>query len=248
MADQIARFLELPSIDWPATLASVFDLAESAVPTADVNTARLRAVDESGNTKLVAMLPDGQLRYVASAIRTDTQPYAAVSAGGSATIRETVPRYGGLISNLAGILTSGQVYMVSIPLVGYETITNITFVSGSQAAVTPTHWWFFLATTGRVVQRFTADQTTTAWAANTTKTLALSTPYQASISGNYYLGIMVVAGTPPSLKGVAGDADIAALTPILQGNSSTTGQTTVPGSLTAGAITASGNRPYAYVT
>lgn len=46
-----------------------------------------------------------------------------------------------------------------------------------------------------------ADQTNTAWAANTVKTLALATPQRITTAGVYYAAIMVKATTPPTLLG-----------------------------------------------
>jgi hypothetical protein len=88
-----------------------------------------------------------------------------------------------------------------------DVVTNLTFLSGSTAAGTPTHWWFALydtSTTPALIAQ-SADQTSTAWAADTVKTLALSAPHTVTSTGIYYAAVNVTATTPPSLSGVTLD-------------------------------------------
>jgi hypothetical protein len=95
--------------------------------------------------------------------------------------------------------------MTSVPvwLVAGDTVTNISFYSGATAAGTPTNWWFALysnaATPALLAQ--SADQTSTAWAAFTKKTLALSAAQTISKSDVYWAAIMVKATTVPTLLG-----------------------------------------------
>ena len=97
-----------------------------------------------------------------------------------------------------GVMTSVPIYLVQ-----GDKVTNLSFVSGNTAAGTPTNYWFALygtdATPALLAQ--TADQTSTAWAANTVKTLALTTPYTVPKTGLYWAAIMVTATTPPTLMG-----------------------------------------------
>ncbi|HEV2778689.1 MAG TPA: hypothetical protein VGX25_04740 [Actinophytocola sp.] len=107
-------------------------------------------------------------------------------------------------SNLAALTTQ---VMLSVPihLEAGDVVTNLTFMSATTAAGTPTNWWFALyddaATPALLAQ--TADQTSTAWAANTAKTLALATAQLIPRSGIYYAAIMVKATTVPTLVGAA---------------------------------------------
>lgn len=100
---------------------------------------------------------------------------------------------------------SGTNLMVSVPIFlrGGDVITNISARSGATAANTPTNYWFALysaaATPALLAQ--TADQTSTAWALNTTKTLALATPQTITADGIYWVAIMVKATAAPSLLG-----------------------------------------------
>lgn len=111
----------------------------------------------------------------------------------------------GQVALATGVMTS-----VPIFLSAGDVITSVSFRSGATAAGTPTAWWFALysnaATPALLAQ--TADQTSTAWAANTTKTLALATAQTISITGIYWVAINVTATTPPTLLGSAAVAPI----------------------------------------
>lgn len=102
-------------------------------------------------------------------------------------------------------LTTQVMTSVAVPLQAGELVTNLTFKSGATAANTPTNWWFALydtsSTPALIAQ--TADQTSTAWAANTVMTKALSTAYRVPTTGIYYAAIMVKATTPPTLLGAS---------------------------------------------
>lgn len=120
--------------------------------------------------------------------------------------RSNLPRFGltdsgGDSSNVA--LTTQVMTSVPVYLVQGETVTNISFYSGQTAAGTPTNWWFALYDTSSTPALLyqTADQTSGAWAANTKKTLALSTAYTATKTGIYWAAIHVKATTVPSLLG-----------------------------------------------
>lgn len=120
--------------------------------------------------------------------------------------RATQPRVGlyDSASDTGSVALTTQV-MTSVPLLlaAGDVVTNLTFVSGATAAGTPTNWWFALydtsATPALLYQ--TADQTSTAWAAFTAKTVALSTAYTATKTGIYWAAIMVKATTVPTLLG-----------------------------------------------
>lgn len=115
------------------------------------------------------------------------------------TLRATEVRTDG------AVLTTQVMTSVAIPLQVGDLVSNITFKSGATAADTPTNYWFALyssASTPALVGQ-SADQTTAAWAANTVKTLALTTAYRVPSTGVYYAAIMVKATTPPSILGAS---------------------------------------------
>ena len=109
---------------------------------------------------------------------------------------------GRLIASDTAALTTQVLTTVALPLNAGDLVTKLAFKSGATQAGTPTNYWFALYDTAGALIAQTADQTTTAWAADTTKDLALSTPYLVTKPGVYYAGIMVKASTPPSLVGV----------------------------------------------
>ena len=127
-----------------------------------------------------------------------------LSNGQPSVFRESLP-LGRLqaVSNGAALAT-GVMTSVALPLQAGDVVTNLTFVSGGTAAGTPTNWWFALysnASTPALIEQ-TADQTTTAWAANTVKTVALATAYTVPTTGVYYASVMVTATTVPTIAGV----------------------------------------------
>jgi len=98
-------------------------------------------------------------------------------------------------------LTTQVMTSVAVNLQAGDRIASLAFRSGATAAGTPTNWWFALYDPSGNLLSQTADQTTTAWAADTVKDLALASAQQIAVSGVYYAAIMVKATTPPSLVG-----------------------------------------------
>lgn len=102
-------------------------------------------------------------------------------------------------------LTTQVMTSVALYLEAGDTVTNLSFRSGATAADTPLHYWFALydnsATPAKLAQ--SADQTTTAWAANTTKTLALATAQAITTTGVYYAAICMQATACVSLVGAS---------------------------------------------
>lgn len=143
--------------------------------------------------------------------------------------------------------TSGRLCLTGLT-VPRGTISSISFLSGGTPAATPTNQWFCLVDQNLNVLAKTVDNTTTAWAANTVKTLALSALYEVVTDMQVYVGIVVVAGTMPSLNATASSSITTGLAPVFSGNS-TTGLTN-PASLGATAAAISGNSaiPYAYLS
>lgn len=94
---------------------------------------------------------------------------------------------------------SGYLWLTPIVLSRGDTITSISVSSGATAAISPTHWWFALYDSSYNLLKQTADQTSTAWAGATTKTVNLSSTQLLTYSGLYYVGHMMTAGTGVSL-------------------------------------------------
>jgi hypothetical protein len=174
---------------------------------------------------------------------SDLQGRLALAPTGA--LAETTPRNTGTITNTAGIV-SGTMRCVAIYLPKDTTVTSITFISATTAAVAPTNWWFALYDSALALLGQTADQTSTAWAANTAKTVALATPVVTTYSGLHYLGLMIAAGTPISWYTSATNVNLQTIAPVTHGSSTTGLTTTAPNP--ALALTAETGNPYAYVS
>ncbi|MFI1701957.1 hypothetical protein ACH419_39255 [Streptomyces bobili] len=115
--------------------------------------------------------------------------------------RANLPRVG--LDDVAALAT-GVMTSVDLWLNEGDLVTNLTFISAGTAAGTPTAYWFALYDPAGALLSQSADQTSTAWAADTAKTLALGTAQRITRSGKYKAAINVTATTPPSLVGTVG--------------------------------------------
>ena len=176
---------------------------------------------------------------------------AGVPSSPDTFYRRNLPRTGlydsagdtGHVALATGVMTS-----VPIALQAGDVITNISVRSGATAAGTPTNWWVALyddqATPALLSQ--TADQTTTAWAANTSMTKALAAAQTITRSGIYWVGIMVTATTVPTLIGTIGAPAIATGERALSQSSGSGLTTTAPATITS--TTAKNFVPYVLLT
>jgi hypothetical protein len=164
----------------------------------------------------------------------------------SAATFESIPRQSA-DGNIAA-LTSAQLTLFAIYLPAAAVVASITAVSGATALATGLNQWFALYDGSLNKLAVSSDDTSTAWAANTAKTLALAAPFVTTYSGLYYLGVMVKATTPPTLVGTAAQAGVVGLTPKLAGTS--TSGLTNPASApsVAAALTTLGAALYGYVS
>lgn len=154
---------------------------------------------------------------------------ARPNLGITGTLAETMPRETCPEVNTAAPTASGTLFLQAIYLTAGQLVSNITMSTATTAAGTPTHYWFALYSGGTspALLASSADQTSTAWAATTVKTLAMATPYRVPTSGLYYVGIAMVATTVVTLKGGTArtGGQLASTAPIISG-ASTTGITT----------------------
>ena len=162
--------------------------------------------------------------------------------GISGTLAESIPRSLCVEANSATPTASGTLFMQAIYLTAGQTVSNISWASATTGAGTPTHWMFGLYSAGRALLATSADQLTAAWAANTIKTLAMTTPYLVPTSGIYYIGMFMAATTVITSKGNTAKTNgaLAAAAPILHGATSDTGLTTAlpanAGTITGGLL------------
>jgi hypothetical protein len=171
---------------------------------------------------------------------------AAANLGPTGTLAETFGR--ALATTNTAALTSGTLFLQGIYLTAGQLVSNIGIISATTAAGTPTNYFFALYDGARALRAQSANQTTTAWAAQTAKTLAMTSAYRVPTSGLYYIGLMVTATTVPTIHGGAAKANavVASTIPILHGNSTAGLTTALPDP--AAAITAGTTSIYAWVT
>lgn len=132
-------------------------------------------------------------------------------------IRETFPWTKAAATNSGAVLTSAKLAVVAIYLLSGEVIGHIGFWSGTTALNNGNNQWFALFNSTYQRLAVTSDDTSTAWAAHTYKSLVIAntaaTPagalsanstYTVPSDGIYYLGILVKATTAvPSLSGLS---------------------------------------------
>lgn len=178
---------------------------------------------------------DGDWSYFSALGMLVTGPlFADRNYGVNNALAETIDRNLCTETNTT-IGTTGQIFCQAIFLRAGTKVSNITFCSATTAAGTPTHYAFGLYNTSGTLLASTADQTTTAWAANTVRSIAVGTPYTVLTTGLYYLAISVVATTVPTIKGntAATDGTLRNTAPALNGITPTTYATgTLPASIT----------------
>lgn len=154
--------------------------------------------------------------------------------------------------------SSGWLYLVPIWLPKGKVISNISFTSGNTAGASLTNQWFTLHDSSRVALARTADATTAAWAANTTKTLAIAqttagsaSSYTTTYAGLHYVGFNITATTPPSIIGEGRLITGGTASPGLGATGSgglTTPPTVTAGAFTAGSFAGSAILAYGYTT
>lgn len=162
-------------------------------------------------------------------------------------IAESIPRETLLAQDIGGFNVSGTLDLFGIKLMANVPCNAITFLSGATALSVGTHQFFGLYdATSFALLRGSVDDGATAWAANTPKTLALTSQFTPTKSGLYYVGFLVTATTVPTLRGAGATAtNHLLIAPQIAGPSST-GLSALPA--TAGAFSASMPLAYIYIT
>lgn len=179
-------------------------------------------------------------------VGSETYYYGGQPAG---TLRDNgIRRYSG--ADLAA-LTTQVMTDVALYLEKGDVVKYLTFLSGATAAGTPTNWWFALYNpVGDTLLGQTADQLTTAWAANTAMKVSLATTYVVPTTGVYRAAIMVKASTVPTLAGVtvraAASAAVVTGQAVLAQTSGASLTTTAPATIAT--PTAVGTVPYVAAT
>lgn len=150
---------------------------------------------------------------------------------------------------------SGTLQMVAITLPRNLTVSNLSYLTGTTAAVTPTNQWAGLYDLNRNLLAISANALTAAIGASIGITYPVAnvaagaaTSFTTTYAGLYFIGILITAGTMPTLSGLAGLAAATGLAPVIAGQSNTglTVPQTFPTQATA--ITASQIVPLVWVS
>jgi hypothetical protein len=152
--------------------------------------------------------------------------------------------------------TNGTLVIASCFISAGTSVGHVGFVVDTTAGASLTHWWAVVLDNGYKQQAHSADQLTAPIAASTWFTLPMVTPYVATYSGNFYLGVMIAnsAGTQPNLTGGSTPRTVMitgtnAPVPLMSGPS--TGGLTAPGtdnSTVYNAPTTASAVPFLYAT
>jgi hypothetical protein len=145
---------------------------------------------------------------------------------------------------------SGDMFVHAVDLPAGVPVSNISYLIGSTAGATVTHCWFALLNSSFLQVAHSADQTSGSLTANAFTTKAMVTPYTPSAAGQYWLAIVVVAGTQPTLAGFSTPQGGAGFAAIPVAGASTTGLTGpgTDGSTSYLAPTAVADSAYAYAS
>lgn len=168
--------------------------------------------------------------------------------GATGTIAETMPRETCPETNTAAG-SSGTLFMQAIYLKAGQLVSSITIWSATTAASGSTNRFFALYDVNRNLLAQSANDGANAWAAQSAKTLPMTTAYRVPVSGVYYIGLLQVATTAiATIKGGATRSTMvmAAATPVVAGTSTSGLTTSLPNP--AGAITAGTASIYAAVS
>lgn len=116
------------------------------------------------------------------------------------TFAETIRRH--LAGTNGAIAATGVVLSSGVVLNPGDKATNITFVTATTAAGTPTAGFVALYSPAGALLAQSADFGSTARAANTVYTIALATPQFVTTGGVHYVAISFTATTVPTLRGL----------------------------------------------
>lgn len=186
----------------PGTVAA--DLADHATNTTGVHgitdTAALVTITEAD---LSASVPSRRT-LGAGAQQAASGGDIRIQSGGwlpVGAIAESFSRCG--IRHEAQTYASGRMaFAAGVILPAGRTVTSVTFVTGAQAMVGGQNQWFAIVDQAGAVLAKTADGLTSAWLADSGKTLTLATPFTAAVTIGVYLGCLVKATVMPSLVGM----------------------------------------------
>jgi len=119
----------------------------------------------------------------------------------SAFVRSNIPVWA-CVSDLAATGT-GVAIGTWVFLRAGDVVTSLSFVAGNTALASGTAGWHALYDSTGALLRQSAAQGATAWAANTARKLALTSPYTITTDGWYIVATSTTASTVQTLIGCA---------------------------------------------
>lgn len=124
---------------------------------------------------------------------------------------ETFSRLGPTVAAIQPI--TAQAAYTAIELSAGTVVTTVTFTSNTTAGATLSNQWVGLYSAALGLLAVSGDLTNTAWAASSEQVFTFATPFTIPSDGLYYLGLVVVATTVPTIDGVTGVVTLNARTP-----------------------------------
>ena len=183
------------------------------------------------------------LGQVLTATSATAAQWAASGGGGSSASWNPVAPTGALAMTIARelvttqsstALVSGTVYAGAIWLTAGTVISSITFANGNTSLSGGTHQVFGLYSSALSLLATSADDTSTAWPLQTTKSLSFASSFTTTYTGVHYLAALVVATTMPPLVVSAAMVNAAAGAAPVIAFAGDSGQTALPSTLTQG--------------
>jgi len=171
-----------------------------------------------------------------------TDPAAA--AAGDA-FDESTPRANGATTVT---LANGTAYVVGLTVPAGRTVDSITFTTAGSGASGITGYFFALVRQSDLTVLAKSADNSTAWGANTAKTLLMTAPWTAVQDTAVYALVCMVASGMPSLTAYSTHIQSVNRTPVMGGtsNASLTNAASLPSPITA-PVQAAAGLPYASV-
>lgn len=169
------------------------------------------------------------LASIITSIQSFNPPDADIGLAPAGTVAQSFSRY--LISSAAEASPgSGDIFMTAVMIPGSTLINAVNFITGSTAAVAPTHQWGGLVNAAYKVVGISADGTSAAIGANAALPFTLGAQYvtpQGPPALYLAFGMIAVTTTMPTFEGATTVAEAMTVPPILNGTANT-GETTPP--------------------
>jgi hypothetical protein len=176
--------------------------------------------DPTASNRIIAANPDAlaQVTMLPTGFTTDAGTDASTAA-----LAATLNRATGSVAAMT--LASGTLQLYPIALPKGMTIAGLWAHSGSTALAAGSNQWMTLLDSSLNIVMKTNDYTNTAWSGNRPKLFLSPATYATNYKGLYYIGVVVVASTMPTILGISVNGIITSPTskvlPVLSGQANT---------------------------